>query len=233
MDIVIPLGTGSTWHDNELRYCLRSIEKNLTGYRDIYIVGAKRKWLQEVKYIDAKEDYTRKERCIFQKIILACEHPEVSDSFLFTNDDIFILQPTDASLVKYWMNRDLRYLMVISDGTYRNTVSNTFHFLNKGSHPLANYDIHVPIVYDKNRFLDLLAVDWRRDHVIKSLYCNLNKVTGEPMRDLKFVKTMRKEDIYKAIEGRQFFSVNDHCLNQAMFDVLAELYPKPSKYEKQ
>ena len=51
IDVVIPLGTGSRWQDNELRYCLRSIEKNLSGVNEVVIVGEKPKWLTNVRCV--------------------------------------------------------------------------------------------------------------------------------------------------------------------------------------
>ena len=59
MDIVIPLGTESRWHDNELRFTLRSIEKHLTGYRNVIIVGWCPPWVQNVVHIK-KEDWAGK-----------------------------------------------------------------------------------------------------------------------------------------------------------------------------
>lgn len=39
IDLVYILGSGSQWRNNELRFSLRSVQKNLKGYRNIYIVG--------------------------------------------------------------------------------------------------------------------------------------------------------------------------------------------------
>ena len=39
MDVVYILGKGSVWKDNEIRYSLRSIEKHLTGFDRVFIVG--------------------------------------------------------------------------------------------------------------------------------------------------------------------------------------------------
>ena len=39
IDLVIPLATnGSNWLNWELKYCLRSIEKFVKGYKDIIII---------------------------------------------------------------------------------------------------------------------------------------------------------------------------------------------------
>ena len=37
IDVVYVLGTGSKWHNNEIRFSLRALEKNLRDYRHIYV----------------------------------------------------------------------------------------------------------------------------------------------------------------------------------------------------
>jgi hypothetical protein len=230
-DIVIPLGTGSRWQDNELRYALRSIEKNLSDYRDIYIVGHPRKWLRGIKWIEAEELYTRKERCIFEKIIKACEHQDISDTFLFTNDDIFFLEPISANEIKNWYSGTVDNLLVKSAGVYKYTVLNTLKWLQKKNSPTRHYDIHVPILYNKERFMQLMQVDWERDHIIKSLYGNLNHLEGEEMRDLKFGRPFTRQEIRAAISGRKFFSISENGTNDGMKEILQQLFPEPSRYE--
>lgn len=72
MDVVIPLGSGSRWQDNELRFCLRAVEKHLKGYDRIYIVGRKPDWIQNIEFIPYVEAHTR-ERNIMEKVRRACK----------------------------------------------------------------------------------------------------------------------------------------------------------------
>jgi hypothetical protein len=51
IDVVYPLGTGSVWQDNELRYSLRSLEKNFPDLGRVYVVGHKPDWLGNVEHI--------------------------------------------------------------------------------------------------------------------------------------------------------------------------------------
>jgi hypothetical protein len=57
MDLVYVLGSGSRWGDNELRYSLRSVEKHLKGYNNVYLVGDKPDWVRNVTHIP-KQDIT-------------------------------------------------------------------------------------------------------------------------------------------------------------------------------
>lgn len=233
IDIVIPLGTSGPWQDNELRYALRAIEKNLSGYRDIYIVGKPRKWFQNLIVIDAEEHYTQKNYCIFAKTLKACMDERVSETFAFWNDDHYLLQPIDVREIKYWYWSNLKHLGTVAKGTYQRTVINTWKHLEKNGHTQLNYDIHTPILYEKEKFKQLAAEEWdKQEKIIKSLYCNIHRVKGEEMKDLKFGRSFTRDEIKKAIDGRMWFSTDDHGLNEAMKNTLRELYPNPSKYEK-
>lgn len=234
VDIIIPLCDSiSKWQDNELRYTLRSIEKYLTGYRDIYIVGKPRVWLQNVKYIDAQDvqGSGRRQFSIFKKTLAAAMHEEVSDPFLSWHDDIFLLKPLDIKEIKFWKYSTLRHKGVVSEGVYQRVVLNTRKRLLENNHPEDYYDIHTPILYEKMKFAELADENWEHDLVIKSLYCNKNGVKGEDMKDLKFIDPQIKPNILKAIEGRTFFSLYDNAINESMRVVLSELFPEKSKYE--
>jgi hypothetical protein len=38
IDVVIPLGWGSIWDNQEIKYSLRSFERHLKGIRNIFVV---------------------------------------------------------------------------------------------------------------------------------------------------------------------------------------------------
>lgn len=241
IDIVIPLGVESRWQDNEVRYALRGIEKYLTGYRNVYIIGKKRKWIREaedgqpcdrgVVYIDVEENYSMKQKSIFGKMLAASKDERISDPFCMWHDDHFLLKPLNIKDIKYWKWGTLDNLQVMAQGTYKNAVINTNKYLKAMGQTNFHFDIHIPILFEKAKFATLEEDDWSRDHVIKSLYGNKFGIRGDEMRDLKFGRPFRREEIRKAIEGRVFFSISEHGTNEAMKDVLGELYPVPSKYE--
>src|SRR5436190_6206687 len=76
IDVLIPLGKGSR-HDNlELKYCLRSIEKHLTGIKNVWIVGQKPGWIDynlvvHVPYQDNPNNWMRANN-IYNKILNGC-----------------------------------------------------------------------------------------------------------------------------------------------------------------
>lgn len=233
--IVIPLGNGSRWSDTELRYCLRSITKHLTGYDDIFIVGEKPEWLKGVVHIpcpDYGDKTYHKERNIFEKIMAACKDERVTDYFLFMNDDHFLLQDFEAGIFPYYCHGWLNEFMTVTD--YKHTVWNTME-IYKDWHAVY-FDIHCPIVYNKRRFEYYLHdLDWGKKfgYCIKTIYCNSTigfKAIEYP--DLKINEVYSSDQIRKLIAGRPWFSIGDKAREGGLLKVLNELYPNKSMYEK-
>ena len=232
MDVIIPLGTGSRWNNNELKYALRSIEKHLKGYENIYIVGECPKWLnlEDINHIPAKDTAGRKEYSIFNKILKACQDERVSDDFVFWNDDIFMCQDLHVKDFKYWYEGTLQDKYEQSHGHYKAAIGNV---INTYDAKCPYTDIHVPIIYTKYKFDYILtSLDWMKEYVIKSTYTSaVNHHDFEPMPDLKINKAMTYGEIMAKINGRLFFSIGTYGVSSGMTSVLRELYPNKSKYE--
>lgn len=237
VDIVIPLGVGSKNDNLELRMCLRGVEKHLVNVRNVLIIGERPDWIKSVIWKSRKDERSSryKERNIYCKIKLACINEEVSDNFLFMNDDHFLLENFNAVTFPYHYKCKLSDTMQKNMGHYRKTMNHTRkHLLSKGIEEL-DFDTHCPIIYNKELFLRTFEeIDWSREYGygIKSLYSGLNGIKGQQYSDCKIQKKMSKEEILTTIKDRQYFSIGDGGFNEEMKEVLLELYPQKSKYEK-
>lgn len=231
--IVIPLGTGSRWDNTELRYCLRSVEKHLTGYGDIFIIGEKPGWLKNVIHIPFDEGFApksyEKERNIFNKIMAACHDERVTGRFLFMNDDHFLLQEHEAIRFPFYCDSTLNMFLTVTD--YKYTVQNTLEYFDGAL--VGNFDVHAPIVYHKEYFPCLSKADWSKEwgYCIKSMYCDINGIIGDKYPDLKINEPYPADKIHQLIAGRPWFSIGDRAREGDMLQVLQEIYPNKSKYE--
>ena len=230
MDIVIPLGTGSRWQNNELRFALRSIEKYLTGYDKIFIIGECPSYLQNIVHIPCPDFPGRKEYSIFNKIMKAVKDERCSENFVFWNDDIFLIDNFHTAYFKFWYEGTLQSKYEQSHGHYKAAIKNVMDL----SYPNIQYtDIHTPIIYNKEKFIKNVAdEDWSKEYVIKSLYTAPEFVSFGPMPDLKINKAMTYYEIKVRIKERLFFSIGTYGVCPAMTKVLTELFPEKSKYEK-
>lgn len=236
MDVVIPLGTGSRWDDNELRYALRSLEMHMPNIGNVYVIGHRPKWanknLKCVNVVDTP-GIENKERNIYAKILFACGLPEITDDFLFMNDDHYLLEKFDGeyywekSLINTFENRTAR-------DHYYYSLTNTYSALVKAGRKTINYDIHCPIIYNKQDFiLAMASYDWKiaYGYVVKSLYANTLRIVGDHYPDLKINSRMSCNDLDKLIQGRKFFSIGDEAVNVDLGIYLQYLYPNKSRFE--
>lgn len=230
IDILIPLGRQSPFDNEELRYCLRAIEKNLKGYRDIYLIGEKPHWITNVKHVEAKDESSH-EVNIMRKIITGCNIPELSDDFIFFNDDHFLIKEVDAITYPYYYYDDLWRKVIGS--SYRESCNNTRNVLLNNGKGIKHFDIHCPIVYNKDKFKKCMnTFDWkvRSGYIIKSLYCNIYEIEGEEMKDCKFIADIDQLSLQSQLVGRHVFSCGDLGF-PASEKYLKTIYSKKSKYE--
>lgn len=235
IDIVVPLGKGSRWEDNELKFSLRSLEKFGRNFRNIWVIGSRPSWLKNTYWIRA-EDRFGHERNIMEKVMIACNHKDISDDFLFWNDDFFLLQEIDCMNYPNYVSADLQTYIERrhrADG-YRESMTNTLRILTKQKKGTKMFDIHCPIIYNKLKFAKLmLSVEWRvaNGYVIKSLYGNHHDLSTEEMTDMKLHGNFNEEQIAKFVSGRHIFSVGDKAINNSMKNFLTQQFPHKSKYE--
>jgi hypothetical protein len=234
--IVIPLGTGSRWNDTELRYCLRSVEKHLTGYGDIFIIGEKPDWVRNVIHIPCAgygDKTYDKERNIYTKVMAAIADKRVTDDFLFMNDDHFLLQNYEAGKFPFYCHGWLSEYMTVTD--YKNTVKNTNELLRPLGHDCLYFDLHCPIIYNKEKFAWCVSdADWSTPfgYCIKTVYGNcVEGLKAIEYPDFKINEPLLASKIRQLIAGRAWFSIGDKAFDGGIRNVLQEHYPHKSKYE--
>lgn len=236
IDILIPLGSNSSWQDNELRYTLRSIEKHAKNYRDIFIIGDIPNWITNVIHIAAKDEF-QKERNICEKILKGCNDKRMTSDFFFTNDDITLLKDIDCSRYPYYYKGSLYQTIqrIHPDLNYKQSLENTFTALIMADYSQYHFDMHCPIIYNKECFINAMEqYDWEIDYgyVIKSLYANTVGIKGQHNNDLKINLAYSREELDHKLKGRDVFSYADGAITSTFKIMLHELFPKPSKYEK-
>jgi hypothetical protein len=226
LSVVIPLGSGSTRQNIELKYALRSIEKNLKGVKNIIIVGEKPSFLSDEIIHIPLNDCGRKQLSIKRKIEAAIKDERCTETFLFSNDDIFQLKKQRIDTYPYYYSGDLP---TVREKGARHT-ENRLKQLNK---PTKQFDCHFPILYTKEGFKEAMsAFDWaNEDHLIKSSYANYHEIKGTEIKDLKISTHLNYQRIKQEIEGRPCYSIGDYCDFHEMLKVWNELFPEPSKYE--
>lgn len=228
MDVVYVLGKGSRMADIELRFSLRSVEKYLTGFGKIIIVGERPDWLQNIVHLFMADDSRLSpDHNIMRKVGMACSSLDVSEDFLFFNDDHYLLAPFHVEQFPAFYQGDLEtYCRNRGNDGYGKRAKSTLDYLKSHNLPVKYFDVHAPIVYNKELFLKHVheAPGWGGEgYIIKSLYANSLKIEGTPFRDQKINAP--------PAPGVKIFSTFPH-IKASVTRFLQEIFPEMSKFEK-
>lgn len=228
MDIVIPVRIGDA--NEQLRYALRSLEANLP-HRRVVIAGNKPSWVQNVLHVPTRQGRS-KYRNSTANLEAACQHPQVSDDFIFANDDFFVMHPLEQVLAlhrgpavaveQYYESRSYgsRYL--------RGLRATCDLLVQLGYPDPVSYELHVPMPMNKRQFLEVLEVG-RHIPVLhkRTLYGNLAELGGERLRDPKLIaKDARARDDWT------FVSTMPASWNGAAGAQIRQRFPSRSSYER-
>jgi hypothetical protein len=199
-DIVYVVRPGDD--NEELRFSLRSL-RNLP-HGKVWIAGYCPTWVSEdVGRISVAK---HRDRNVSAKANLraACQHPDVSDRFVYMNDDFFVMRPHDELPV---MHRGPLADLVTSGimtTAYTRAMRNTLAVLQERgiAEPLM-YDLHAPVLVDKVGMLtalDLCRIPAMQE---RTLYGNLNRIGGELRHNHKVRRAQR------GWESWSFLSTNE------------------------
>ena len=192
-DIVYVIKPGD--RNDELRYSLRSIARNLT-HRKVWIAGYTPKWCRNVESIPL-EQMANKHRNARANLEAAASRRGVSDPFVLFNDDMFLMQPhAQIPVLNLGPLDDVidRHLK-LGTGSYV-TAMIEMRDLLKGlgiDDPLS-YEGHVPMTFEKGKLLqvlgmrDLIPIKGRDRFHLRTLYGNMHQVGGIRVTDCKVYK---------------------------------------------
>jgi hypothetical protein len=220
MDLLIPLGTGSKWKDNELRYCLRGLEMYCQDLDRVIISGEKPDWIQNIIHVPCKDAHSPT-LSIWNKTLAGSKE---TDEFLFCNDDYFFLKSFIAAEYPNY------YTDVTGNSPYKRILRRTIKVCEQSGLSEYNYDVHKPMRFNSAKFQETykyfswhLPID--QGLLMKSCYGNLHNIGGEYCNDLKPFHGCEIKDV-------DMFSISDEFLDRSFKNLCEVRWPLKSKYEK-
>lgn len=233
LDVVYILGKGSRWHDNELRFSLRSLEKNFT-FRDVYIIGECPEWLQNITHIPVEDAFKNKLMNARVKYLAAINDERISDDFILMNDDFYFLKPVEK--INYYsrgtIDGEIRRHRTKA-GYYFNAIVITHDkLLDLGmKNTLMDFEVHAPIIFNKEKLMKAIKKVGDTVCLLRTCYGNMQDVDFEVVDDFKvsdegkFRKQLNKD--------RSFLSITDTMVVSDMFRAwIWNKYPEQSRFEK-
>jgi hypothetical protein len=239
IDIVYPLGTGSKWQDSELRFSLRSIEKNFIDKGTVWVIGHKPDWLINARHIPMPDKHKHnKDANIIEKILGACYEKDLTENFLRLSDDQLILQPIFFSQVKPYHIGPIKPKHYKDKGPWFLRFKNTYDYLVENNLSTYYYDTHVPMPVNKNKFIQVMSkVDLKMGYTINTLYFNSiessrTHLMFDGIKANLGIKFHSVDKIRNHMKGKLYGGYNEKALTVAFKRALQAEFPNKSKYEK-
>ncbi|MFE0545209.1 hypothetical protein [Streptomyces sp. NPDC058891] len=228
LDIVVPVREGPV--NQQLRYALRSWEANIP-HRRVWITGYRPPWLGGVGFIPTQQAGRTKYANTTLAMRHACRSTEISDPFLYANDDMFVMEPLKSMPVLHRgpVREVEEYYAARASGSYLRGMRETRDLLVQYGHedPLS-YELHVPLLVNKPGMLHALESGRRLDVLHKrTAYGNLAQVGGERIADVKVLHRGPRFD-----RSTPFLStMPDSFTNGEVGRLIRTSFPKASSYE--
>jgi hypothetical protein len=215
--------------NEELRYSIRSIIKNFPAGK-VWVVGYKPSWYSG-NFIEVK-DKDNKFNNIKNCIRVIANTPEISENFVSMHDDFFVIKQTNNIPVLHGgrlVSKVSEYRSLAPSSLYTRLLERTYKRLIKlGVRDPLDYDIHVPMIFNKKIILESLNIPFLE----RSIYGNLNNIGGTISIDVKAYSFGRMSDrSYDPLTGGSAFLSTEDTSFDRHRSMLAEMFPIPSIYE--
>lgn len=245
MDILYVLGTGSKHSNQELRYSLRSLARYGENIGNVYIVGECPRWVNKkvVKHIPYKDEYDRKCKNIWSKVLYAIDHCDISNEFLLSADDIFHVKPIDLDHYPYYHKNGDKVSVPTSlrNSPIGNIVQETMDLLQKYKYPIEDYGgghclhhVNIEILRKMPKITaDVFAGKYGGafDVIMGNAIVKLTHPTTTRRKDIKILSAEDEEDFRSQIGNAESFSISDSALDGFVGKWLRKEYKEKCIYE--
>jgi hypothetical protein len=237
----------SQWQ--ELKYSLRSIQKNLRGIKfKIFIVGDLPEWASD-QVVHIPCEYSRKTPRIdiLHKHAAVRDCEEVNDEYIWMNDDIYFINPVQyadlcLNVARNSLETALRQMP--SQTIWGKDNAATFELLQKEKLSTWNYAMHIPHRYEKEK-VKLLVEKYNmynRAIVLEQIYYNYWFGDFRPyMASLDIGNNIcfsinrpfpRIASLNAQMKVKKFMNNGEGGMGSFLKDTLKKLFPEPSVFEK-
>ncbi len=241
----------SKWNQ-ELRYSIRSFEKNFAELGDIWIIG------DLPDYLDPRQVHHIPQQPMVRPGVFTQsgvrrlsmqQFPELGEQFVIASDDHYLLRPVAFEDFGPYILQELSEVKERGTSPWQLKLWRTYDLLVHMGYPTANYESHTPMRVDREKYLRMAAlfinVEAAAQHDNQS-YCPATaywNVIGDqgraPRQALpyrigftRYHRYRRKSKIISQLRDKTFLFHNDSGLTSALKSVIGDLYPDKSRFER-
>lgn len=228
-DIVYLLKTGP---NEELRYSLRSVEKNFKAGKVIF-AGGKPQDINPDIFIEVAQTGPTKWANTRRNLLMAVQDSRITEDFWLFNDDFFIMADYDCTQAEYdgYILEHIEEIKRRHNGkasAYTKLLAALVKTLqNAGIKNPKNYAIHRPMLINKKKALETLE-RFPSEPMFRALYGNINQIGGHQVKDCKFAPWLRPET-----DGATVISTEDQVFAAGdIGNYIRATFTEPSRWEK-
>ena len=224
--------------NEELRYSLRSIEKNWQSHGDIWFFGGCPEDLEPDFWTPVVMIPTiGKWENTYRQMRLICECDEITDEFWFFNDDFFVMHPTTEDLPQQYNGllqdviREVEsYSKDESTMYWTNQLRVLIDWAEREGYGTVNYEVHKPMLINRKK---MLAVMNKYPDVLftRSLYGNYYKIGGENTGDIMIKHPEDRIGWIKDRNSRFLSTTEESFADGKIGEYIRSKFPQPSRWE--
>lgn len=219
--------------NEELRYSLRSLE-NLP-HQKVWIYGGCPEWLNKrtIKQVSIEQNRHNKWNNTALLLQEICKNENITEDFIWFNDDFFVLQPQKT--LEYYKDRNLlsraydftKLGWWQFNGAYPSRLKRASRELKIRNYDNSNFELHLPIIFNREKLLKIYS-EFAGLGAKRSLYCNYYGIEGIQREDIKIYDMIKKPD-----KKWDYVSTTDSSFKEGeVGKYIRKKFKKPSKYEK-
>jgi len=144
-------------YNDELRYSLRSIEKNLP-HGKVFFYGGRPIGLKPDEHILVNQKPNNKWGNVSDMLYEACKNEEISENFWLMNDDFFVLYEPQADIYSDSTIQDLIGKTISKNrlpSKYAKHLEKTIAALEEKGYPTMNFEVHCPMLINRKAMLEV------------------------------------------------------------------------------
>lgn len=245
--------SSSGW--DELRYSIRSLEKHFQDEFQVVIIGDRPDWISDqVIFIEKKREvvqYATKVYDSISKLKAICESELVSDTFVWMNDDIYLIKDMSLAAMDHYFIVNRYNELPTARSLHGKLIRATLDRLKQDQFNHHNCSTHMPFVHRKGATLNILQkFDAQRNRYLPSSLVNNVHYGGLGLSPIR----LTKEDPFKAgfygmedgfsfgpspverileiMDRNMFLNHNNQGLTDELKQVIRLTFSAPSKFEK-
>lgn len=226
-------------YNAELRYSLRSVDKNFPHHR-LWFYGGKPVGLHPDKQVVVKQEGDRKYDRVRNMLKMIAENDEITEDFVLFNDDFFVMDNVEDLPYYAWGSLTDLCVMIECKNNYRPTPYTTelkktvAALASKYSH--ENFELHVPIIFNRRLLREVLE-EFPDNKGTRSLYANKllcsGKTDGSWFFPTKDVKIWEQDKIPKVSARCPYLSTSDESFTNGLVgDFIRRQFPDKSRWER-